>query len=684
MIDCNAQVQNDLIIEHIERMSENRESEYSDYSEMLETYWYLCENPININSDEIDMLNELNLINVFQLEKIKEYRKKFGDFLIIEELYEVEGLDDINIEILKPIICLEKQESNNKISIKDFFKYGKKKVMLNTEQCLNQKKGYNDIDDSLLYQNPNSIYLGSPQKISFRYSHNYKNKIEAGFILEKDPGEYIFKNRINDSIVNLLGKQAYSGFDFFSFHLHLKDLKFIKTLSIGDYKLSFGQGLTMGNGMSFVAKGESLLRRNKQISASKSANESFYLRGLASTMKFNNFELTTFYSYKNADAHIVTYDSLSDEVTEISNLQETGLHRTFNEVKNRRVVNQQLYGLNFCYKRSKFQVAYTLHKTDLSTELIPNETIYNIFYFKGKHLINQGIDFYYILDKFIIYGEVAMSDNKGFANLIGGSFQPVGYIDLTVLYRNYAKDYQCLYSNAFANGSNTRNEKGIYVSSSISIASNWKLITIADFFSNDFFKSSAYAPSYGHEFNSQLNFYPKKNTLLFLEFRHKNKMKNTSNDNIYQKYLFEEKTNLVRFHISHQISESLTLKNRAEYHFNHYEDGNFNSYLIYQDILYHPQNKPYSIDFRYELFNAEKGSVYAYENDIPYSFAIGSLSGKGIRTYINTKIKIINSLQFSAKIAFTIYDNKNEISSGLEQISSNIKCDAKAQLIWSL
>ncbi len=683
-ISTQAQVNKDLIIEHLEKMSENSEDEYSDYSELLESYWSISENPVNINSDDIDQLAELKFISIFQQENIKNYRKYYGDIQFIEELYEIEGLDSLSIEMIRPIICFENEKEHDKIKFKNILRYGKNKILLEVNQSLNKKKGYVDIADSLLYENPNSVYLGSPQKIYLRYNYSYKDRIEAGFVLEKDPGEYLFKNNINDSILQLLGDRAYSSFDFFSFHIYITKFWFLKTLAIGDYKVSFGQGLTMGSGMAFIANGGSLLRRNKKITASKSANEAYYLRGIASTFEYKNIELSIFYSNKKTDANIVEYDSINEKPLKISSLQQSGLHRTYNEILDRKIVRQQLCGLNLSYKTSNFQIGYTLHKTYLNAELTPNESIYNTFYFKGKELTNQGLDFYYVLKKILLYGEIAMSNNKGIAGLIGTTIQPTGYIEFTILYRNYAKDYQCLYSNAFASGSNTRNEKGWYFNSALSLAANWKFITSVDFHKSDWLKNTAYSSSQAYEFDSQLNYQPNSNTLLFIEYRNKSKMKNTGNTDVFQKYLTEEKNNMIRFHASYNLSDVITLKNRAEYHFNNSSDGTNHSYLIYQDILYNPKEKPYNIAFRYELFNAEKGCVYAYENDVLYAFAVGGLSGKGIRTYLVGKIKLYDAIHISGKIGLTFYDDKNTIGSGLETIEGCWRGDGKIQIIWSI
>ena len=141
---------------------------------------------------------------------------------------------------------------------------------------------------------------------------------------------------------------------------------------------------------------------------------------------------------------------------------------------------------------------------------------------------------------------------------------------------------------------------------------------------------------------------------------------------------------MIRLHAAYQITDYITLKNRVEYHFNNNEDGKYNSYLFYQDILYNSIDRHYSLAFRYEIFNAEEGSVYAYENDVLYSFAIGGLSDKGIRTYIVGKIKLFERMQVSAKIGLTYYDKKTEIGSGLETINNNWRSDYKIQLIWNI
>ena len=356
-------------------------------------------------------------------------------------------------------------------------------------------------------------------------------------------------------------------------------------------------------------------------------------------------------------------------------MNSSGLHRTENELEGRHSNTLQLYGGNLSFKTSHFQIGYTIHKSVLSKELNPDPRLYNTFYFRGKSLVNQGVDFYYILKKFAFYGEAAISDNTAPAALIGTTVQPAGYIDFTILYRYYDKKYQNFYSNAFASGSGTRNEKGLYLSTSITFAPKWKLIATADYPQSDWFKTTAYSPSRTQDYNVQIEHQINDKAMFFIQLRYKDKEKNCTSENTYMRYLIHERKTSFRFHVTYPVGNDFILKNRVEYS---------GSYLIYQDIMYNPENKPYSIAFRYALFDSQNGPVYAYENDVLNAFAISSFYHKGMRIYLLGKVKLRWGFAINTKIGYTIYSDVNEIGSGLEKIEGNVKTEGKLQLVWKL
>lgn len=689
IVFCQNDITDELIINQIEKMIDNNEEE-TDYTELIESYWDLCEQKINVNNpEELSQLIEFQLISTYIIESINEYRKNFGDILFFDELKTIDGIDEMTISILEPLLCFEKKETSKKDSFKNIVKYGKHQLVFEIDQNLNKKAGYQDVSDSILYENPNKKYLGGPQRLFSRYNFSYRDKIEAGFAIEKDAGEYLFHPKINDSIKKLLDGHLYKTVDFWSIHFLVRDIDIsktlkINTLAIGDYQIGFGQGVTMGSGVAFTNGGGSLLRKAKNIRASKSANEVNYLRGAAATIKLWKFDITAFYSNTKNDANVSAVDSLG-EPEQISSLQQTGLHRTYGELIDRHAITKQLFGGNMSFKTSNFQIGYTIHRTNLSCGLFPDPRVYNTFYFKGKSLVNQGIDFYYVLKKISIYGEFAISDNMAPAGLLGATVQPAGYIDFTILYRYYDKKYQNFYSNAFAAGSGTRNEKGFYLSTSMTFAPRWRLIATADFPQSDWLKSTAYAPSKTQNYNLQISHQINSKSLFSIQLKYRDKEKNGSGENTYMRKLIHERKLMLRFHITYIAVNSVTLKNRVEYHLNRTDyQTNTNSYLIYQDVIFQPEAKPFSFSFRYALFDSSDGAVYAYENDVLYSFSIGSLNHKGMRMYLVWKIKIAKMLSINAKIGCTIYSDIDEISSGLELIEGNVKTDGKLQMILKL
>lgn len=678
---------NQLLIEQIERLADEGEEE-NNYEDLIDSYIFFSENPINLNSEEIAHLAELQLINTFQLEALRNYRRHYGDFLFLNELEMVEGFDEQTINILRPIVCIRNDNTKDKITGHKMARYGKHQIIGRYEQILEKQQGYYPISDSELLDSPNSRYLGSPQKTELRYSYNYRNKIRAGFALEKDAGEMLFNGRLSDTIKNVLGSKRYSGFDFFGFHLYANDLGCIKDIAIGDYQLSFGQGLTLWSGMSFgkAAAGSSVMKQGRGVRPKASSSEAPFMRGTAVTLNFGKFYATAFYSNRMVDANVSLTDSL-DEAQYVSSLQETGYHRTIGEILDRHAIRQQVIGGHLSFANEHLEIGYTLHHTLLSAALQPTPTHYNQFYFQGDHLTNQGLDFKYVSGKIAIFGEGSMSSNKAFASLVGLTVQPTGYLNFTALYRNFDKRYQNLLSSPFSESSRGQGEKGAYLGIEVAPAPYWNILLYADHFRFTWLTMQTYSPSWGHDYYCRISHSINKKSAFYLQFRSKTKMKNSSDEFSFSHYPIFYTKNSVKFNINYMIGDDFSLCNKAEYaHYANDDGSDSQGYFVCQDIAYKPQGKAYSLSFRYALFDTDdyNARVYAYENDVLYSFSVPALYGKGMRIYLLGKIKLFNALTIYARLGRTIYSDQDEISSGAALIEGNHKTDLKVEAIWKL
>ncbi len=706
----SADALNNLLIEQVERLAEDSDEDV-DYEDLLEHYIFYGDNPVNINSDEVMRLVELHLLSVFQYEELQKYRRFYGDFMFIDELEMVEGFDEQTLAIIRPVVCIEKDQSKDKITLNKMARYGKHQLVGRYEQVLEQQQGYAPFDDSLLLKKPNSRYLGSPQKLQFKYTYNYRNKIRAGFVLEKDAGEMFFTDKVSDTIQALLGKQYHRGFDFAGFHLYAKDLGIVKAAVLGDYQLAYGQGLTLWSGMSFgkTGAGSSVMKQGRGITPKGSASEYAFMRGAALTLGGGPFSGTIFYSNRLVDANISAIDTLDSEAEFVSSLQETGYHRTIGELQDRHAIRQQVIGGHLSYAIAHFEVGYTAHHTWLNVPLELRPSHYNQFYFQGQRLTNQGIDFKYVKGKYAVFGEASMSYNPGtktpesvegptqtvlrqaqgpaFAGLFGITVKPAGYLNFTIMYRDYGKAYQNLLGNAFGEGSRNQGQRGIDLGLEAAPAPYWNILAYADQFQFTWLTSQVNAPSRGHDYYLRISHSFNRRTQAYLQFRSKTKMKNSTDGMVFSHYPILYTKNSVRFNINYQIGWDLHFTNKAEYAHYHNEDGsNEHGYFLCQDIAYKPENKPFSLTFRYAIFDAQdyNARIYAYENDVLYSFSVPALYGKGMRVYLLGKVKLFDALTLYARIGRTIYSDRDEIGSGLTLIEGNHKTDLKVEAIWKL
>ena len=707
---------NNLLIEQVERLAEDSDDDM-DYEDLLENYIFLSENPVNLNSEETMRLVELHLISVFQYEELQKYRRYYGDFLFLEELEMVEGIDEQTVAIIKPIVYIGQDQSKDKITLNKMARYGKHQIVGRYEQVLEQQQGYAPIDDSALLAKPNSRYLGSPQKYQLRYTYNYRNKVRAGFVLEKDAGEMFFTDKVSDTIQELLGNQYHRGFDFIGFHLYAKDLGIVKAAVLGDYQLAFGQGLTLWSGMSFgkAGAGSSVMKQGRGITPKASASEYGFMHGAAITLGGGPFSGTLFYSNRMIDANVSVADTLENEAELVSSLQETGYHRTIGELLDRHAIRQQVVGGHLAYAVAHFEVGYTLHHTWLSVPLELRPSHYNQFYFQGQRLTNQGVDFKYVKGKYAVFGEVSMSYNNdakvvepvetptqtqtalrqaqgpaqpwALAGLVGLTVKPAGYLNFTILYRDYGKDYQNLLGNAFGEGSRNQGQRGIYLGIEAAPAPYWNILAYVDQFQFTWLTSQVNSPSRGHDYYLRISHSFSKRANAYLQFRSKTKMKNSTDAFVFSHYPIFYTKNAVRFNINYQIGRDFHGTNKAEYsHYRNDDGSNEHGYFLCQDIAYKPENKPYSLAFRYAIFDAKdyNARIYAYESDVLYSFSVPALYGKGMRVYLLGKVKLFNALTLYARIGRTIYSDRDEIGSGLTLIERNHKTDLKVEAIWKL
>ncbi len=680
--DTSAINQTEFITDQMEDIASGTDLNL-DYSDLLDDYNYYRKHPININDkDNIDELEKLKLLNDVQINNIKRYREQNGNIISEYELIYVDGLNREIIQRLLPFVRFGSIQKAEPLKLKKVFRYGQHQLLLRYRQTLEKSEGYKIPADSAVYS-PGTAYLGSPLKLYTRYAFQYRKRIRIGFTLEKDAGEVWSKSSLPDTVLKVVGAKITNYFDFYSAHFYLADMGLLKKLVVGDYHLEFGQGLNLWTGLAFGKSAQAIYikRYGNGLRPNTSVNENRFLRGAAATLQWKSLRFTGFYSNNHIDANLLETDTLEQPV--VTTIQETGMHRTINELLDKDAINIQAYGGHLRFRHRFIELGATAYHSLLNKPVLADDAPYKMFSFNGKEETHVGIDFNVVLNKVNFLGEVSATQTGGRALIAGVN---TGFTDrflFNITYHNYSKKYHNFYAYPFGATQNGSNEEGVYFGFLAMLSKSFSLSGYVDYYRFPWLRFQADFPSYGKDFLFQLNYTPSRRATMYLKYRHKLKQENFNGaydfiartDNIRQDNL--------RFNVSWNLSHSFILKNRLEYVVYHSpETGHAETgYLLYQDVLYRPAKLPVGLTFRYALFSTSSwdSRIYAYENDVLYAFSVPAYYGNGQRIYLIAKLNAGKKISFWVRLSQTTFFDRNSIGSGADEILGNNKTEVKVQ-----
>lgn len=109
-----------------------------------------------------------------------------------------------------------------------------------------------------------------------------------------------------------------------------------------------------------------------------------------------------------------------------------------------------------------------------------------------------------------------------------------------------------------------------------------------------------------------------------------------------------------------------------------------NGFLVLADIIYKSVKKPYSGSVRLQYFETGgyNSRIYAYENDVLYSYSVPSFFDKGLRYYLNLNYELPRKVSVWMRLAQTAYRGKKSIGTGPEAINGKNKTEIKLQARW--
>jgi hypothetical protein len=242
--------------------------------------------------------------------------------------------------------------------------------------------------------------------------------------------------------------------------------------------------------------------------------------------------------------------------------------------------------------------------------------------------------------------------------------------------------YHALYSSAFTENSTPTNEKGMFAGISIRPTSFWRMDAYADLYKFQWLKYLTDAPSGGADYMVQATYKPNKQLELYVRYHTESKSKNYNPGLFFLTPVVDKPKQNVRTQVNYKISPEVTFRQRVEMvWYNKKGQDAQNGFLAFADILYKPALKRYSTGLRLQYFETDgyDSRLYAYENDVLYSYSIPVFYDKGFRYYLNFNCDLNKQITIWLRWAQSIYRDKTVIGSGLDAIPGNKKTEIKLQ-----
>ena len=618
-----------------------------------------AKNKINLNKATRESLIELGLLSPVQINDFFQYRKKLGELIVLQELQAIPSFDLATIRRILPFVTVNGNIDDYQISLLKMIQKADNQLFVRTTTFLEKAAGFT-----------NGQYLGNNFQHYVRYKRSFGTKFSMNMTLEKDRGEPYFYD-----------KKTF-GADFISGHVSYKTNRF--QMIVGDFAANFGQGLIL---FQDFAPGKSpfitdLKRQHKVLRPYSSVAENTFLRGVATSFPLSkNIDISAFASYRKRDALLQT-DTLQAFEEIFTSIGNTGLHRTKSEIANKNVLQNLTLGTSIKLKSEAKYIGFNVLYNQFDRAFQRDVKPYNQFAFSGKSLLNVSADYSYIFRNINFFGETGMSDNGGIGTVNGALIGLDKALNMSILHRYYARNYQSLLANPVAESLGANNENGLYFGLSVLPTSRWKIESYADVWKNNWLRFQVNSPAAGVEFYNRITYTLKRKLDFYVQYRYRLKDKNSSNPTAIIANLAQENRQQLRFNLQYQMSAEIEWESRLEFSRVSGINPLSRGYLAYQDLKFKPKGIPVSFTARYCIFDTDTydSRIYTFENSLMYLYSIPPLSGKGSRFYVNVRYVPMKNILIEARVAQTYLPQSDGFGSGQNTVNANAQTEIGLQM----
>ena len=652
----------DITLEEI--MAETDDETYA--AQVYEDLLFLASNPLNINTATEEDLARLYYLNDFQIFSILDYRKSYGVLLSLSELQLIPGLREDLIGHILPYVTTGNPSLVPVYSGTKSF-HARQNILLRTKFTWPVREGFRkDADSSLRFQGP-------PVSRLIRYELKAGKDLRAGFTMESDPGEPLAWNDLR------------RGFDFSSAFFEIRDKGPLQELVAGDFRYASGCGLVAGTGRKSKSSEVILKQKNSGVSRSASAAEYGINRGLAAMFTHGNWNARMMLSAVKTSANT---EMTGDSTEVFTTLNLSGLFRNEKETAFRHNLEEKQAGAGFGYRTGKFALDY-----NIMAQFFDKAYRYRIRPDRfsatrdEKDFYCQALDYTVRNSKLLINGETALGrhGHPATLNTLTAWLHPL--LTICMSYRYYDPEYVSLNASAFAE-SDVRNEEGFYFGIEAYAFPFLKVSAYLDQYRFPWLKYNGISPEWGHDMLMKCEFKAGKdfNVTSLLKYEAKETGAVRDKPGISVPGNRED----LRYMVEgiYEMNETMRFRTKVDYRWAVVpgETMSYHGIFLCQDIGCHFFNDRITLNARYALFDSPDWStrIYAYENDILYSFSTPAFYQKGSRMYLSGRIKLIKRVDLWFKYGVTRYAAPYTSGTGADKRAGAVYRDLGLEMVVRL
>ena len=626
----------------VEDVSDDEYAEQEGWADMMEELAVLASHPMDINTATREQMQKLPFLTDEQIEDIQEYVFVHNGMRSLSELLAISSIDSRTRQFLSIFLTAKiwPGQKKDSISLKTLLRDAKHEVGTRMDIPLYYRLGYS-------YAPQDGGYRGSALYNNVRYQLESRNRLSLGLAAEKDQGEPFRGN---------------GGWDHYGVHLMVRNMGHLRTAVVGDYKMGFGEGLVVNSG--FTTGKNSVMKRPSQgIRAKRGMDEVNYFRGVAATVGIGKMNLSTWLSHRRLDA------SMNDGGT-VRTLQTSGLHRTTQELDQKRQAGSTTAGANLSWKNKHFHAGTTGYYQHFQHALNPGTAIYRRIQPRGRHFGVVGLNYGYTHPWFSLTGETAYSTERGgWATLERMSWKVNSRYTLSGSYRFYSYKYYSFYAAALSENSDVQNESGATLRLDATPVDRLTLTAYADFFYNPWPRYTLTHSSRGQEVMLTAEYHLTRTDRLAVRYQMKRKERSDQ----------MQLHNRLRLVYTRQQGPCWQLQSTLQMHALDRSSGA--GWSVAQRARFRKSNVQASALMTYFHTPDYDTRLFQYEPLLTNMFRYPSLYGHGLRLAATVHYALWQSrLLIEVLYGMTRYFDRQTQSSGMQEIRSPWKQDISVQL----